>query len=92
MHMISSGWWAVVSGYKFLTFRLHLWQTSSEVAASTVASEVLYLRPWPTISEDTIYEYRRLYWPVNVTSYGYKKMSQTELNEPLEVGHVATSY
>ena len=34
------GWWAVVSGYKFLTFRLHLWQTSSGVAASTVASEV----------------------------------------------------
>ena len=32
---------AMVSGYKFLTFRLHLWQASSELAASTVASEVL---------------------------------------------------
>ena len=31
----------MVSGYEFLTFRLHLWQASSEVAASTVASEVL---------------------------------------------------
>ena len=35
------GWWTVVSGYKFLTFRLHLWQASSEVTASTGASEVL---------------------------------------------------
>ena len=34
------GWWVVVSGYKFLTFRLHLWQASSEVAASVVNSEV----------------------------------------------------
>ena len=33
------GFWAVVSGYKFLMFRLHLWQASSEVAVSTVASE-----------------------------------------------------
>ena len=35
------GWWAVVSDYKFLTFCLHLWQASSEMTASTVASEVL---------------------------------------------------
>ena len=35
------GWWAVVSGYEFLRFRLHLWQASSEVAASTVVSEVM---------------------------------------------------
>ena len=34
------GWWAVVSGYKFLTFCLLLWQASSEVDASTVAFEV----------------------------------------------------
>ena len=33
----------MVSGYKFLTFRLHLWQASLELAASTVASEVLLL-------------------------------------------------
>ena len=25
------GWWAVVSSYEFLTFRLHLWKESSEV-------------------------------------------------------------
>ena len=31
---------AVVSGYKFVTFYLHQWQESSEVAASTVVSEV----------------------------------------------------
>ena len=30
----------MVSGYKFLTFRLHLWQASSEVAVSTVVSQV----------------------------------------------------
>ena len=35
------GWWAVVLCNRFLTFRLHLWQASSEVAASTVTSEVL---------------------------------------------------
>ena len=31
----------MVSDYEFLTFRLHLWQPSSEVAALTGASEVL---------------------------------------------------
>ena len=31
----------MVSGYEFQTFRLQLWQASSEVAASTVVSEVL---------------------------------------------------
>ena len=30
------GRWAVVSGYRFLMFRLHLWKTSSEMAASEV--------------------------------------------------------
>ena len=35
------GWWAMVSGYEFLTYRLQLWQASSEVAALTVVSEVL---------------------------------------------------
>ena len=29
----------MVSGYEFLTFRLNLWQASSELAASTVVSE-----------------------------------------------------
>ena len=41
MYMVSSRLAGVVSGYKFLTFRLHLWQASSEVAALTVVSEVL---------------------------------------------------
>ena len=27
-------------------------------------------------------------WPVNVTSFGYPKISHTELNESLEVWHV----
>ena len=31
----------MVSGYEVLTFRLYLWQASSEVAASTVVSEVM---------------------------------------------------
>ena len=35
------GWWAMVSGYKFLMFHLHLWQASSVMVASVVASELL---------------------------------------------------
>ena len=35
-YMVSSGKWAMVSGYKFLTFHLYLWQASSELAASEV--------------------------------------------------------
>ena len=31
----------MVLGYEFLTFHLHLWQVSSEVAASSVVSEVM---------------------------------------------------
>jgi hypothetical protein len=38
---VNDVFWAIVSGYEFLTFHLYLWQPSSKVTASTVASELL---------------------------------------------------
>ena len=45
----------MVSGYEFQTFRLHLWQASSEVAATDAGetSGTCNLRPRPTSPEDT---------------------------------------
>ena len=67
------GWWAVVSGYEFLKFRLHLWQPSSEVAALTVVSKVVevdcFLRNYGAWKTANLQLFRNNSWSSHLWRY-----------------------